>query len=254
MAASGKKNLLQLLENAHYKKNYQPSPAARLLTIDGNNVGSAGNYVIFSGLPKSGKSSYLSAVIASSITGQPFYSIQAHLPNNGIIAYFDTESNETDFYANLDRIKRIAGRDDLPDHINAFATRSMDTYTNVELITLYIDKWRPSIVIIDGLLDCISNYNDESQSRALTDWLKKTTNDYGVLIIGVIHLGKKDNHTLGHFGSMADRYAQSVLEVIKDRDKGIFTLKPKYLRSCADFAEINIIYNGQTFEKVHIPK
>ena len=253
MAASSKKNLLQLLENAHYKKNYQPSPAAKLLTIDSNDVGAAGNYVIFSGLPKSGKSSYLSAVIASSITGQPFYGIQTHLPKNGIIAYFDTESNETDFYSNLDRICRIAGRH-LPDYFNAFTTRSFDALTNVEVISLYIDKWRPSVVIIDGLLDCISNYNDEGQSRALIDWLKRTTNDYGVLIIGVIHLGKKDNHTLGHFGSMADRYAQSVLEVIKDRERGIFTLKPKYLRSCADFGEINIIYNGQTFEKIHIAK
>jgi len=252
--AGAKKNLLQLLESAHYKIDYEPSPAAKLLTIEGNNIGSAGNYVIFSGLPKSGKSSYLSAVVASSITGQAFYGIQTHLQTGKHIGYFDTESNETDFYSNLDRIKRITGRPNLPAFFNAFTTRSFDSQTNVDLITLYISKWKPSIVIIDGLLDCISNYNDEGQSRSLIDWLKKITNDFNVLVIGVIHLGKKDNHTLGHFGSMADRYAQSVLEVAKDKDRGLFTLKPKYLRSCADFSEINIMYNGQTFEKVHVQK
>ena len=251
---TSKKNLLELLESSHYKENYQPSAAAKLLTIDGNNIGSAGNYIIFSGLPKSGKSSYLSAVIASSITGQSFYGIHTHLPEKKCIGLFDTESNETDFYSNLDRLKRITGKNNFPPYFNAFTTRSQDAQTNIDLINLYLHKFKPAIVIIDGLLDCINNYNDEGQSRLIIDWLKKTTNDHNLLIIGVIHLGKKDNHTLGHFGSMADRYAQSVLEVVKDKERGLFTLKPKYLRSCAEFSEISIIYNGQTFEKVFTQK
>ena len=42
------------------------------------------------------------------------------------------------------------------------------------------------------------------------------------MLIGVVHTGKKDNNTIGHFGSMIDRYAQSVIEIIKDKENNIF--------------------------------
>lgn len=251
--AAGKKNLLSLLESVHYRPGYEPPRDQQVFEIEGANIGSLGNFIVFSGLPKAGKSSFLSAVLASACTGQPFYGMSVKLPENRPIGLFDTESNESDFYSNLGRLRRIIGGD-LPPVLNAFTTRSMDAATNVELINLYVQKWKPAVVVVDGLLDLISNYNDESQSRALVDWLKKTTNDYNTLLIGVIHLGKKDNHTLGHFGSMADRYAQSVLEVVKDKDRGLFTLKSKYLRSASDFPEINLLYNGHTYERVHLAK
>ena len=74
------------------------------------------------------------------------------------------------------------------------------------------------------MLDLIHNFNDEVESKMLIEWLKFLTNEYNVLIIGVVHLGKRDNHTLGHFGSMVDRYAQSVVEVVKDKENDIFRI------------------------------
>lgn len=245
--------MLAKLEALHYRPDYSPPPQNVVFSIHGENIGTLGNYVVFSGLPKAGKSSFLGAVMASVFTGKPFFGIEIKRPENRPVALFDTESNEFDFYRNLQKVRRIAGVDKLPDFFNAFATRSEEASTNVALIDLYIKKWKPGIVIVDGFLDLISNYNDEGQSRALIDWLKKITNDSGVLLIGVIHLGKKDNHTLGHFGSMADRYAQSVLEVVKDRERQVFTLQPKYLRSAAEFNPISIIYNGVTYETIDLP-
>ena len=80
-------------------------------------------------------------------------------------------------------------------------------------------------------LDLLINYNDETESRILINWLKKLTADYNILCIGVVHTGKKDQNTLGHFGSMIDRYSQSVLVVEKDNAKQTFSLSAKYLRS-----------------------
>jgi hypothetical protein len=87
----------------------------------------------------------------------------------------------------------------------------------------------------------------------LIEWLKFLTNEYNVLIIGVVHLGKRDNHTLGHFGSMVDRYAQSVVEVVKDKENDIFMMKAKYLRSSADFNDICIQWNGNKYVEVQKP-
>ena len=45
---------------------------------------------------------------------------------------------------------------------------------------------------------------------------------------------------------MLERYSQSVLEVVKDRDTKILELKPKFLRSDADFNTIALDrVNGQ---------
>jgi len=92
-----------------------------------------------------------------------------------------------------------------------------------------------------------------AKSRELVDWLKWITAEYNILLIGVIHLGKKDNHTLGHFGSMIDRYAQSVLEVDKNKEYSVYTLKPKYLRSSADFTPQSIQFNGQYYSACTTP-
>jgi archaellum biogenesis ATPase FlaH len=211
------------------------------LSIENKNIGSAGNFVIISGLPKAGKSTFLNAFISSNFKKEEIFGIELITENK--IGYFDTESNQTDFYNNLKRIKYMAKIKTFPTNFNAYNTRIDSTETNKILIEAYILVHQPKIVFIDGLLDLLNNYNDEKESRELIVWLKKITSEYNILIIGVVHTGKKDNHTLGHFGSMVDRYAQSVLEVIKDKENNIFTLKSKYLRSANDFNDINIMYD-----------
>jgi len=233
--------IVQVLNSRHFIENYEPPHENILLSIENKNIGSAGNFVIISGLPKAGKSTFLNAFISSNFKKEEIFGIE--LITDQKIGYFDTESNQTDFYNNLKRIKYMAKIKTFPVNFNAYNTRIDSTETNKILIEAYILVHQPKIVFIDGLLDLLNNYNDEKESRELIVWLKKITSEYNILIIGVVHTGKKDNHTLGHFGSMVDRYAQSVLEVIKDKENNIFTLKSKYLRSANDFNDINIMYD-----------
>jgi archaellum biogenesis ATPase FlaH len=236
--------IVQVLNSRHFIENYEPPHENILLSIENKNIGSAGNFVIISGLPKAGKSTFLNAFISSNFKKEEIFGIELITENK--IGYFDTESNQTDFYNNLKRIKYMAKIKNFPKNFNAYNTRIDSTETNKILIEAYILVHQPKIVFVDGLLDLLNNYNDEKESRELIVWLKKITSEYNILIIGVVHTGKKDNHTLGHFGSMVDRYAQSVLEVVKDKENNIFTLKSKYLRSANDFSDINIMYDENT--------
>jgi uridine kinase len=247
---------LKLLELRHYKPNYQPPEENVILRINGSNCGTLGNFCIISGIPKSGKSTFLNAIIASNFTRiDNIFGIKLNTANiaNKSIGYFDTESSEYDFYKNLNRIKMIANIDVLPAYFNAFSTRKDGVNEHKAMIETYLFTFRPSVIFIDGLLDLIHNFNDEVESKLLIEWLKFLTNEYNVLIIGVVHLGKRDNHTLGHFGSMVDRYAQSVVEVIKDKENDIFMMKAKYLRSSADFSDICIQWNGTKYVEVQKP-
>jgi len=249
------KEILKALEKQHYKDNYTPKKENDILTIGGATIGTRGNFVVYSGLPKAGKSTFLAAAIASGLSKKIIYQ-QSMITSGGGVALFDTESNESDFYNNLTRIKTIAGIKKLPANFAAFYTREFSAEVQRILIEYYISKQLPAVVIIDGFLDLINNYNNETESKSIIDWLKRISSVYNVLIIGVIHLGKRDGHTLGHFGSMVDRYAQSVLSVERDEEnRNIYTLRAKYLRSAAVwFEDINIEFSGLTYEEIYINK
>lgn len=240
-----------LLNSRHYKDGYTPAPAQKILTIHGNNIGTNGSIVLLSGLPKAGKSTFVNAMIASSMVQgfkREIWGIQLQPPSNKqMIGYFDTESSEWDFYNNLNRIKRMANVEKLNANFNAFNTRSDSSQDNISMIDHYARNYPTSVIVIDGMLDLISNYNDEKESRTIVEWLKKLTFETNVLIIGVLHTGKKEGNTIGHYGSMLDRYSQSVLEVIRDRENDLFRLSAKYLRSCAGFDEINVKWNGDEY-------
>ncbi len=244
----------QLLNLRHYKHGYTPPQEQVFLKISNHTIGTAGNFIVFSGLPKAGKSTFIHAALASrEMHYKNIFNISLDTdPLRPFIGYFDTESAEYDFYRNLERIKQFTNKEKFSEYFSAFNTRQDGAEMNRMLIETYIKNYPVSVVVVDGLLDLIKNYNDEIESRQLIDWLKAITAQYKVLIIGVIHTGKKDNHTLGHFGSMADRYAQSVLEVIKDRETDTYQLHPKYLRSSADFDPIAIKWSGGSYVETTI--
>ena len=98
-----------------------------------------------------------------------------------------------------------------------------------------------SILCVDGFLDLCFNYNDEVETRKLTNWFKKITKEFNIMLLGVLHLGKSGGQeTLGHLGSNTDRWANSTLIVEKDKQNNQYVLKPKFLRSAGDFEPIAI--------------
>ena len=243
-----KSNLIQLLINRHYKKGYQPSEEQILLKIDDKRIGTRSNIVTLSGLAEAGKSTFLTSIMASAyIWNNNVHSISL-TPDieKANIGYFDTESSEWDFYANINRVKDQANLPELPMSFNAFSCREDDPETIKKLIEEYLSGYPASIIIIDGVLDIMMDFNDPIESKKTIQWMKKITKQYNCLLIAVIHLARKESGLLGHFGSMLERYSQSVLEVVKDRDTKILELKPKFLRSDADFNTIALDrVNGQ---------
>jgi hypothetical protein len=236
-----------------YKNGYTPPPENKILQIGGKLIGSAENIVCFSGLPKAGKSVFLTAAIASAFVPYSIFSISTFLPKGrGSVCYVDTESSEGDFYENVTRIKKMIGKNEMPATFHAYRFRDLDNGDIMKYIEYFLSLHPEiSILYLDGLLDLIVDYNDVRESRLIINWLKKITAVFNVLIIGVIHTGKKENNTLGHFGSMIDRYCQSVLRVEKDETKNTFELKAKFLRSSADFDPVVLANINGVIEQVN---
>jgi len=236
-----------------YLRGHIPAEEQILLKIGGNNIGSLQNYIIISGLPKSGKSTFTTSIVASSFNTYDIFDIKLQtLPERRKVCYIDTESSEYDFYNHINRIKKIANLNVLPETFNAFNTRK-DTPDEIRnMIMAYLENNKDcSVIIIDGLLDLCMNYNDEVECRKVVNWLKQITTVYNLLIIGILHTGKRDGQTLGHLGSNTDRWAQSTLEVKKDLED-CFELTPRFLRSSKNFEPIKIKYDEFEMEFVRV--
>jgi hypothetical protein len=96
------------------------------------------------------------------------------------------------------------------------------------------------------MLDLINNYNDENEASNLTKWLKKITKVYDLLIISVLHFNKSNDHTTGVIGSHSDRFAQSTLEIKKDKETNTYVMQSRFMRSDADFEPISLMnFNGK---------
>jgi len=236
----------KLLADRKYNADHAAETEQILLTIDDKTSGCLSSFVIYSGVPKSGKSTFIGATIGSAIKRDPVFSIALKpLPDRNRICLFDTESSQFDFYKQIDKIKFFGGVQQLPDHIDCFNCREDQPTTIQNLIETYL-HYKPdcSVLIIDGLLDLLIDYNDVKESRMLINWIKKITKVYNILIIGVLHLGKKDLQTLGHFGSQSDRYAQSTLKIEKNKESNSYCLSAQFLRSSDDFTPIEIMWNN----------
>lgn len=248
--------ILLQLQQRKYNPHYTPPEDFKVLTIGNKLVGSLQNYVCFSGLPKTGKSTFLSALIASALYPGDFFQMKINLPKDrGRICYIDTESADYDFFRQMERIRKFIDLNKLPQTLDAFAVREDNHKMIMDYIIAYLTITPTcSVLIVDGLLDLILNYNDEAESRQLVQFLKMVTKKYNVLIITVIHLGKKDNQTLGHLGSASDRYAQSTLLVEKDKEQQCFILSSRFMRSDEDFEPIAIKYfNGSYQQYNYLP-
>jgi len=236
-------NYIELLNKRAYIPGHIPNKENILFKIQGENIGATGSLVIFSGLPKSGKSTFLTACLASAISRQPVFTLEL-IPDKlrPKIAIFDTESSESDFYKHIDRIKSISGINELPENIKPYNTRPDDPAMQIKLISEYLENnTDTSILFIDTLLDLCNNFNDEVESKKLMSWIKKISFEKNIIIISVLHTGKDGLQRLGHLGANADRAAQSVLQVRKD--EGNFILESKFLRSSGGFLPIEVKYN-----------
>lgn len=228
------------LQQRKAKPNYQPPKEPPILTIKGNPIGSKQSLVCFQGLPKAGKSLFITSSIVSAFTNYDIFGMKISLPDNkNKIAYFDTEGSEYDFYQIVNRLQYQLGRNSLPENLSLYNCREDSPSEVIDLINTYLrENGEIGCLIIDGVLDLVNDFNNIVECNLVMQWLKKITKNYNMLVMVVLHLGKKDKLSLGHLGSFLDRKSQSV--IIIEKENNIMTMKPQYLRSCEDFSPISV--------------
>ena len=246
-------DLHEKLLSRKFKQNYQPPEEDIIFTIDGKNIGCLQSFVCFQGLPKAGKSTFITSAIASAFCTWDIFGMKLNFPKNRKrICYIDTESSDFDYYRVLERIRTQIISDFLPHNFDSFLFREDSPNEIQQMIEIYlVENPDCSILVLDGILDLISDFNSVEQSFFLIQWLKKITKIHNLLILCVLHLGKKEQNSIGHIGSYLDRKAQSVLKIEKNKENKTIDLSATFLRSSDEFNPISIYYSGNTWTQAH---
>lgn len=223
------------------------------LSVGANSVlATSGNFICFAGLPKTGKSTFISAIIASWAGNREIFTFRA-FSHGKKLAIFDTEQTPFDFHRTVKRIKKLAKTPDVFNSIDAYLVREYGANEILGLINAYLKQsaGRTGMLVIDGILDCLNSFNDEAESKRLIRLLKRWASVYDCCIVTILHTSKQSGNTLGHYGSMSDRYAQSTLTIEKTK-QGSFVCAPKMLRSAAEFDQVEIMWSekNQIFEQI----
>lgn len=246
-------DLHEKLKTRRYKPNYSPPEENIIFSIKGKNIGCIQSFVCFQGLPKQGKSLFITSAIASAYTTWDIFGMKINFPKDRKrLCYIDTESSDYDFYKVLDRVRQQIITDELPLNFDSYLMREDSPSDIKEMIDIYLEQNKDcSVLVIDGILDLIADFNNVEQSFYLIQWLKKITKIHNLLILCVLHLGKKDQNSIGHIGSYLDRKAQSVLKIEKNKEQKTIDLYPTFLRSSDEFNPISIQYQGGQWHEVN---
>jgi hypothetical protein len=235
-------------ETIHPVENYlfninDVLPAENIIvSIQGKKCLSTKNVLVISGKPKSRKSVVAHSIIGAAICGKSVLGIEANIGLNDKVVLIDTEQSKHDLQNSLHRMCNLINLDILPENFNCYSVRQLNPYKVKQAISEIVCNQNVRLLVIDGALDLILNMNDIIEVKDTLDFIKKILTENDVALILIVHQSKSSNFTIGHLGSFLDRFAQTVLEIIKI-ENGNSEIKAQFMRSDADFKPYEFYYN-----------
>lgn len=198
-----------------------------LLKYEGPNrvypIGGRGMIGVFSGHEKSGKSFVGSCIAASGLAGgaeKLNFSLDL---DGGTMLWFDTEQSGYFYHKTQVRIHQLAGLSENAPNYSAFLMRQLTASERVEAIGHYIKTTQNlSVVMIDGFVDLLADYNDLKATQENVQQLMKWSDEYNILIMGVLHVNKGDGKVRGHIGSELKNKCDWIINTAKA--DGYFTV------------------------------
>lgn len=175
---------------------------------------------------KQGKTSVLKVFLAALVLGFMFR-LKSCLKDPTIF-WLDTEQQPTDVKQILKDVSQMTKLPDnyIDEHVHLYPLRSRTYKTLLRELTVNVNKHRPDVVFIDGVVEFVQSFNDEIMSHDLIKSLKNLANDCNCSIINVLHENKSsdDENMRGHLGTMLSQAAGTVIQCVKSKD-GTITAK-----------------------------
>ena len=205
-------------------------PEVPALTVDGVGLFALGDIHGLKGKQKCGKTTALKVCLAAWLQGSQFR-VSTGLEEPRIL-YMDTEQKQSDVKLIVTDVIQMTGLDAsyVDDHLQVYALRSRDFGLLLDDMRLLISDFKPQVVVVDGIVEFVASFNDESMAKQLIHDLLCICEEHWLSMVCVLHTNKADDdHNMrGHLGTMLAQKAGTVLECKKDRGSSVITV------SCSD--------------------
>ena len=203
-----------------------PQPIVR---IWGNLIASRGNVSTVVGLAKSRKTFLTAAVASGFLSSSDFLVFDT--PATGKVVYIDTEQARAHVHKVARRILRSIGlpTDHNHDKLVVAALRELTPDQRREATGEILRRYKPDLLILDGVADLCNDPNDLHESEALTCELMRWSSEYDNHILCVLHSNPGGEKARGHLGSALLRKSETVMLVKADGDTSV--VSPQYCRN-----------------------
>ena len=195
--------------------------------------GTLGNFSFLQAQPKH-KKSFLVALLAGIYLGGSVNTAPEFIGHRDgrEVLYFDTEQGNYHAQRSFRNAFKLAGQQH-QKNFHTYALRPLDFKTRVEVIEYAIlEKFENvGLVIIDGIIDLISDANDLKQSEEIVQKLLTWTAKANCHILTVIHTTGSSEKPTGHLGTFLERKCEMQLHLSKNEThKGHIDVKAKSTR------------------------
>lgn len=193
-------------------------------TLFQNGVGFApkGNIIALMAEKKHGKT-FVNTIVSAAILCGEYLGMMTMLKNSKVL-FFDTEMDRYDGMRVQRRVQYInhwdfRHDDDYKGRFAIYHLREKSPEERIRIIEQAIDIYRPDVVIIDGIRDLLSDFNDIEESHAIIEWAMRITSDYHIAMWTVLHVNPNSEKMRGHLGTELGNKASDVFLVTRRKDK-----------------------------------
>ena len=174
---------IMMLNSCEIDYNNPPDRSKTVVSVNDVPLGTYDNLFCITGGEGTGKSNYVSAIIAGTLPNEDPDYIPDLLgldvcPNtqNKVVLHYDTEQSEYQLHKNIGKTLRRAGIDYIPEFYRPVFLAALSRKERLQLIKDSMDLYHHRfngihLVVIDGIADLIRSANDETESVAIVDEL-----------------------------------------------------------------------------------
>lgn len=145
----------------------------------------------------------------------------------------DTEQGKGHVQKVIRRIKKITNKDITP-YLDVKAFRDVpDTKMRLAMLEYYLSEnaCNYSFVCIDGIVDLVSDYNNQEECRKVVALIMSWTSIYNIHINMIIHTNKDVNSSArGHLGGELSNKSEVMFRVVK-QESGTSSVKCEMTRN-----------------------
>jgi hypothetical protein len=204
-----------------------PPPLRPIFTLGGVVICTPGNLTAITAQAKVGKSALVSALTAAAMTPADAQAdcltAEGFNTDGKALLYVDTEQAPDDFWHAVNRAKRRACVDAMPDWLQAYTIADLPAQVGRKALAIAMADAAEAhggihAVIIDGVADIVLDVNDAEECNGIVAELHGQAIRYDCAIICVIHKNPGSDKTRGHLGSQIERKAETNLTLEKDEE------------------------------------